>query len=351
MTEPTTMEPPRLHIERITGAQNFEIRGTSIPLVAKANSFLEAVATRGLAVMTLRAYVFDLIIVLRWLTKTNRVIDQLEQADLLAFIRDEQARASHPCSINRRLTTLEGFFFFVTGRELPRGKGISVATPNCRGRGYDRYTGAHRIGPAPRRAIRVKTPKKLIEPLRVDQVRAFLDTLDRYRDLALVYLMLFCGLRSHEVLGLRIDDIDADNQAILVNGKGNKQRVVPLAPIACTTLGGYLRCERPRHCLTERVFVILRGSRRGSPMTLAGLRSLFRNRRQRLGRLHNANPHRFRHTYGTDMARAGIGISVLQQLMGHSDIETTLRYINLSFEDVAEEFQRASARMRERYQP
>lgn len=340
-----------MRVEKTTAAQCFELRGATTPLVTQANSFLEAVATRGLTAMTLRAYAFDLVIVLRWLCKTSRVLDELEQADLLAFIRDEQARNSHPRSINRRLTTFEAFFSFVTGRELPHGKGVSVATPNYRGRGYDRYTGAHRIGPAPRRAVRVKTPKKLIEPLRADQVQAFLKTLDRYRDLALVYLMLFCGLRSHEVLGLCINDIDADNQSLLINGKGNKQRVVPLAPLACTTLGGYLRCERPRHCLTERVFVILCGHKRGSPMTLAGLRSLFRKRRARQTRLRNVNPHRFRHTYGTDMARAGVGIPVLQQLMGHSDIETTLRYINLSLEDVAEEFQQASARVRGRYQP
>ena len=319
-------------------------------MVDKANDFLEALATRGLAATTLRAYAFDLIIVLRWLANTDREVDRLEQADLLGFIRDEQARKSHAHSINRRLTTFEAFFLFITGHELPRGKGISVATPNYRGRGYDQHIGAHRIGPAPRRAIRVKTPKKLIEPLRADQVRAFLETLDRYRDLSLVYLMLFCGLRSHEVLALRIHDIDADNQSIIVNGKGDKQRMVPLPPIACTTIAGYLRCERPRHCLTQRVFVILRGSRRGSPMTLAGLRSLFRNRRSRQARLRNANPHRWRHTYGADMARAGIGIPVLQRLMGHSDVETTLRYINLSFEDVAREFQQASARIRERYQ-
>lgn len=265
VSEPT-ME---LRVEKTTTAQHYELRGAAEPLVEQANGFLEAVATRGLAVMTLRAYAFDLVIVLRWLLKTEQAIDQLEQADLLAFIRDEKTRDSHPRSINRRLTTLEAFFLFVTGRELPRGQGVSVATPNYRGRGYDRATGVHRIGPAPRRAIRVKTPKHLVEPLRVDQVQAFLKTLDRYRDLAVVYLMLFCGLRSHEVLGLRINDIDEDNQAILINGKGNKQRVVPLAPIACTTLGGYLRCERPRHCLTKHVFVILCGHRRGSPMTLA----------------------------------------------------------------------------------
>jgi site-specific recombinase XerD len=152
-------------------------------------------------------------------------------------------------------------------------------------------------------------------------------------------------------LGLRLNDIDADNQSLLINGKGGKQRVVPMAPIVCTTLGGYLRCERPRHCLTDRVFVVLRGGTSGMPMTLAGLRSLFRNRRDRMSRLRNANPHRFRHTYGADMARAGVGIPVLQQLMGHSDISTTLRYINLSLEDITDEFQRASVRVRDRYQP
>jgi site-specific recombinase XerD len=350
MSESSVVAASRLRVEACDDAQHFKIRGANTPLVDEANAFLEAVATRGLAVMTLRAYAFDVLIVLRWLANTDRKVDGLEQADLLAFIRDEQARKSQAHSINRRLTTFEAFFFFITGHQIPRGKGVSVATPNYRGRGYDRYTGAHRIGPAPRRAIRVKTPKKLIEPLRADQVRAFLETLDRYRDLSLAYLMLFCGLRSHEVLALRIHDIDANNQSLLVNGKGSKQRMVPLPPIACTTIAGYLRCERPRQCLTERVFVILRGSRRGSPMTLAGLRSLFRNRRKRQARLRNANPHRLRHTYGADMARAGIGIPVLQRLMGHSDVETTLRYINLSFEDVAREFQQASARIRERYQ-
>ena len=339
-----------LCVAKVASAQCFELRGVGHPMVAKANSFLQAVAARGLAATTLRAYAYDLVIILRWLHESGQAVDQLEQADLLAFIRDEQARASHPRSINRRLTTFEAFFFFVTGREdIPRGRGVSVATPNSRGRGYDRDIGVQWIGPARRRAIRVKTPKHLVVPLRTDQVQAFLETIDRYRDLAIVYLMLFCGLRSHEVLGLSINDIDTDHQSLLINGKGNKQRVVPLASIASTTLGGYLRCERPRHCPTQSVFVILRGHKRGSPMTLAGLRSLFRNRRALRACLRNANPHRFRHTYGTDMARAGVGISVLQQLMGHSDIETTFRYINLSLEEVTEEFQRASSRVRERY--
>lgn len=233
---------------------------------------------------------------------------------------------------------------------MPRGKGVTTAAPYYKGRGYDRYIGVFRLPSLSQHALRVKVPRKLIEPLRVDQVNVFLKTLHRYRDLALVYLMLFCGLRSHEVLALTIDDINVDMHSILINGKGGKQRMVPLPPLVCETLVGYLRCERPRFCLTDRVFVVLKGPRLGCPMTLAGLRSLFRHRRQREAQLNNANPHRFRHTFGSDMARAGVGLPVLQKLMGHGDAETTLRYINLSFEDIAAEYRRASARIRARYE-
>ena len=83
-------------------------------------------------------------------------------------------------------------------------------------------------------------------------------------------------------------------------------------------------------------------------MTSAGLRSLFRYRR-RGSAVHNANAHRFRHTFGTDMARAGVRLPTLQRLMGHAYAETTLQYINLSMTDIAAEYGRASAVIQRRY--
>ncbi|MCK4602027.1 MAG: tyrosine-type recombinase/integrase, partial [Phycisphaerae bacterium] len=90
------------------------------------------------------------------------------------------------------------------------------------------------------------------------------------------------------------------------------------------------------------------GSRRGQPMTRAGLRSLFRHRRLQPA-IGNANPHRFRHTFGADMARAGVRLAVLQKMMGHGDAATTLQYINLSMADVAAEFRRAMTEIQRRY--
>jgi integrase/recombinase XerD len=79
-------------------------------------------------------------------------------------------------------------------------------------------------------------------------------------------------------------------------------------------------------------------------MTKAGLRSLFRYHRSQSG-VAKANPHRFRHTFGSDMIRAGVSLPALQRLMGHSHIDTTMLYVQLSPADVYQEFVRAVARL------
>jgi integrase len=83
-------------------------------------------------------------------------------------------------------------------------------------------------------------------------------------------------------------------------------------------------------------------------MTAAGLRNLFRHRRRR-PTLARAHAHRFRHTFGADMARAGVRLPILQRMMGHADLKTTLQYIELSLVDVADEYKRAIASIEGRY--
>jgi integrase len=196
--------------------------------------------------------------------------------------------------------------------------------------------------------LRVPVARKLVEPLTRDQVGLAIQSLRRYRDLGIVQLMLFCGLRSAEVLSLKLADVSFEEGQLRVRGKGGKERMLPVPCTLVETLQAYLRLERPRRCSTSELFVVLQGERRGQPMTRAGLRTLLRYRRASPG-LANANPHRFRHTFGADMARAGVPLVVLQKMMGHNDPATTLQYINLSMADVAAEFQRATAEIQRRY--
>ena len=79
-------------------------------------------------------------------------------------------------------------------------------------------------------------------------------------------------------------------------------------------------------------------------MTLAGLRSLFRHHRQATG-VKLANPHRFRHTFASDMVRAGVSLPALMKLMGHANIQTTLVYIDVTPLDVYQQYARAVAQM------
>jgi integrase len=130
--------------------------------------------------------------------------------------------------------------------------------------------------------LRVRTPKRTITPLSVDEVARFWSSFRTSRDLAIVGLMLLQGLRSQEVLDLNQDDLLLPEAQIRVRGKGNKTRFLPLAPEAAQLLDHYLRLERPAKSSTA-LFVSLKGSARGARMTPAGLRSLFRHHRQTSG--------------------------------------------------------------------
>ena len=316
--------------------------------VAECNEFLSALGARGLSLNTLRAYAFDLAALYQWLAAADKSLRDLQHSDLLDFIREQRRRGAAPRTINRRLTSCRMLYRFCTDQEVPRGRGSSLPAPHYRGRGKDRYLGLHQLPRQQRLKLRVQVPRTLVDPLRAEQVGLVLRSFRRYRDLGLVQLLLLCGLRSAEVLSLTLLDVSLEEGQVRVHGKGGKERMLPLPDTLVQTLRAYLRLERPRRCGCEQLLVVLQGSRRGQPMTLAGLRSLFRHRRIQPA-IGNANPHRFRHTFGTDMARAGVRLAVLQKMMGHDDAATTLQYINLSMADVAAEFRRAMTEIERRY--
>jgi site-specific recombinase XerD len=273
-------------------------------------------------------------------------LEQLTQPDCLDFIRFARARPQGslaPRSINLWLVVLRRLYEFHTGDPLPRGprhndeSASSIYRPPSAG-----WTSAIRRRPD----LRVKVPQRLVVPLTRKELARFFASLQTARDLAIASVMLFCGLRSREVIALELQDVQRDLDQIRVRGKGDKDRILPLAPETHSSLHRYLRRERPGNLTHDRIFVVLKGPRRGEPMTPAGLRSLFRHHRKQAA-APRANPHRFRHTFAVDMVRAGMSLPALMRLMGHSRIEMTLRYVNLSADDVREELL-AALRRRDR---
>jgi integrase/recombinase XerD len=301
-----------------------------------ANAFLDSQRLRQLSPRSLRIYAYDLLNFARWFEPQRRQLTEITESTLVDYVRQqlEQDPKPTPQTVNHRLGTMRCCYRFHTGQEIPAGKEHFQRryTKRC-SLGYGRPRRAIALG------LRLKQERRVIVPLSAEEVAKFWQSFRTYRDLALVGLMLLDGLRSCEVLALELEDLQLAEGQMRVHGKGNKNRLVPLPPEILEVLGRYLRLERP---LTNRpgLFVSLKGPQRGRPMSVAGLRSLFRHHRLR-SRIRHANPHRLRHTFGADMVRAGMSLPALQQLMGHSHIQTTMLYVELAPKDVWREYARA----------
>jgi integrase/recombinase XerD len=305
------------------------------------NRYLDQQRVRGVADSTLRGYAHDLLHFLRcWAAahKTSTIAQPaLTESTFLDYIRFQVDQSPPPAaaSINRRVGTAER----AMRREFPEAaRRFAPGFQNW----YWRQSrlGYGRLRPAPTQ-LRVKTPKRVVVPLSVEEVARFWSSFRTSRDLAIVGLMLLHGLRSCEVLALNPEDVQFPESQIRVQGKGKRIRVLPLARESVELLNRYLSLERPPFC-GQALFVCLKGTTRGNRMTPAGLHSLFRQHRQTT-RVTQANPHRFRHTFASDTIRAGISLPALMQLMGHAQIQTTLVYIQLTPQDVWEQYARAIA--------
>jgi integrase/recombinase XerD len=314
--------------------------------IAWANRFLDMQRVRGLNELSLRAYGHQLLHFIRWWDGQPGV--EVMRTDAPAFTestlidyvraqREELPKLSTE-TINGRSAILRRLFRFHFQTEMPHGPYRLQRVWGMPPGGHYRRGGRTAVAAD----LRLRVPPRVIEPLSVEQVQRFWSSFRTARDIAVVGLLLLSGLRSCEVLALELEDLLLSEAQLRVRGKRGKVRMMPLPPETIRLLDCYLKTERP---LTNaaQVFVSLKGKARGKPMTKAGWRSLFRHHRA-VTTVLKANPHRFRHTFGSDMIRAGVSLPALQRLMGHSNIETTLLYIQISPQDVYEEYARAVAR-------
>jgi site-specific recombinase XerD len=306
------------------------------------NRYLDYQSLRRVSPHTLRSYAHELLHFLRWWEGTHHTdeisVGALSESTLLDYVRFQSAAPGEVsgATINQRVAiaerALRSTFPQAPAQVAPELQQL-----------YRQRTplGLGRRRPALSR-LRVRTPKRTIVALSVDEVARFWASFRTARDLAIVGLMLWQGLRSQEVLDLNREDVLLSEAQLRVRGKGGKTRFLPLAPEAMQLLNHYLHGERPASATHQALFVSLKGPARGARMTPAGLRSLFRHHRRSSG-VRLANPHRFRHTFASDMVRAGISLPALMQLMGHARIETTLEYVRVTPQEVYQQYARAVA--------
>ena len=236
-------------------------------------------------------------------------------------------------TVARRLSSLSGLFAYL----VVRGDAGVSASPVPRGliTRRDRRNGG-RAAPLVRRPALLP---KILEPVEVD---ALVSALRARRDRAMVEAMVLGGLRRCEVLGLRMADLRvAERKVFIADGKGGRQRVVPVSSRFFASVAAYLDMERPAEATTDAVFVVLKGRRRGQPLSAYGLDEVVELARDRAGLAH-ATCHELRHTCFTRLREAGMALEAVQAQAGHASVETTRLYLHLADDWLAGEYRRAS---------
>jgi len=350
----------QLRVERTVDGHRLSGDGVDVELV---NRFLAHLSTRNFAVATRRAYAFDLLIFGRFSAVRGLSVATLVPTEVFDYLDWQQDRRSAagsgrartvvalrdyrgpaPATMNRRIAALRGLCEYAVLAGV-RGDNPVPAARRSSGARVRRGLLGH-LGPGrPRGGGRlVRAPRRLPESLEPAEVARFVADLDTARDRAIALVMLLGGLRAGEVRSLRLADVDLGLRRVRVIGKGGRERVVPVDRAFFTELSRYLREERPPVCATPECFVVLRGPTAGGALTEAGLRRIFRTHRARAG-TPRVRPHRLRHTYGTELAAAGIDLLVLRELMGHASPETTAGYVHLSVATLAAEYSAARTRI------
>lgn len=331
------------------------------------DDYLGYLLDRNYSPKTVRAYGYDLLAFCRWLNAEDVELAAVTTDVLLGFLTAcrEASVPGRPgpnvvrlsgrrmdryavTTINRRLAAISGLFAFAAIRDpswknpVPKGREARWLTSGER-------TGmlAHTVRrPRSRSSLRLREPRRLPTALSQSEAAELLASFRTWRDRAIAGLMLYCGLRSAEVLALDVTDVDIGGRWLRVIGKGQRERRVPLDADLASVIQVYLLAERPESA-SGRLFLVAKGPNRGQPLTPAGLRTIFRYHRDLTG-IVGGHPHALRHTFGTALAEAGVDLAVMQALLGHAHVDTTARYVHLAPAHVKAEFDAARDRIRSR---
>lgn len=262
---------------------------------------------KGVLPMTLKDYAEDLKLFLAALPEKKTDTSELRVSDIRDFMIIQDKNALSSSSILRRLSSTRGFFLFLEEEGL-----IEEDVP-------------HFEGP--------KMAKKLPVVLSREEVDALLETPDLtkdggIRDRAMLEVMYASGLRVSELCSLKLSSVNFQNHLITLYGKGNKQRSVPLGDFAQDYLQKYLDGPRGRNPGRKSPYVFL--NRSGKPISRVYFFKQVKLYARKADISVVISPHTLRHCFATHLLENGADLRAVQEMLGHSKIETTQIYTQVS---------------------
>jgi integrase/recombinase XerD len=302
----TVLVPPRKRPPTGTAAATLVAPGPAVHLPAFLH-YLQSEA--GMSANTIAAYRTDLVQFLEWFDKHGPgSIFKVDLKVLARFLDHLHRRGLASTSIARHLVSLKMFFrYLVLDGVLTESAVELLSSPKL-----------------------WQHLPKVVSPETVDRILAAPMPDDRYplRDRALLCFLYATGCRASEASGVRLNDVHLEEGFARCVGKGNKDRIVNLNPVARAAIEAYLKHERPRLLVrsdSDRLFV----SRRGSPLSRIMIWNLVKKYAARAGASAEVSPHTLRHSFATHMLAGGAEIRALQEMLGHASVQTTQIYTHV----------------------
>lgn len=179
----------------------------------------------------------------------------------------------------------------------------------------------------------IPRPKKAIDLPRCfsqDEVAAIINHTTNIKHKAMLMLAYSAGLRVSEVVGLLTYEVDSKRMTVLVRqGKGKKDRLVGLSPVLLVVLREYARLYKP-----DKRGYLFEGAEKGTPYSTRSLQEVIQAAKKKAGVMRPGSIHCLRHSFATHLIDRGTDVTMIQKLLGHNDIKTTLRYLHTSNKDL-----------------
>lgn len=289
---------------------------TEKPIVARAVAdFLRHLRERNASPHTIKAYSTDLANFAAY--AGSRGWNQIDHIAIRGFLSQLYEKGLSKTSVARSLAAVRSLYKWLA-REgvVEQNPAKLVATPKL-----------------PKKLPRVPTIEEMNSVLdgQMPETAAFPE-----RDRLMLELLYGCGIRNSELTGINVEDIRLSAEAILIRGKGKKERYVPFGESVKVALKGYLPVRQATLTETHKNTPALLINRRGGRLTTRSVGRIIKKIAVAKGLSPDVHPHTLRHAFGTHMLEEGADLRAIQELLGHERLATTQRYTQLSMKHVLE---------------
>ena len=265
---------------------------------------------RGLAQNTVLSYERDLKKFIDFLQKQSITdFTVVSRQQIITYLLKLQEEKMAPASVSRNLASIRSLFSYLSIEKfLEQDPSSDLDSP--------------------------KLSKKLPKVITIEEIEKLLDQPDQsdkfgIRDRAMLELLYASGLRVSELISLELDDVNLELGFLQCEGKGSKERIVPLGKIASDYINRYLVNSRPKlvkNTLQKSLFVNFHGK----PMTRQGFWKIIKKYGKQSGIETEITPHTFRHSFATHLLENGADLRSVQEMLGHADISTTQIYTQVT---------------------